>query len=73
MAVTAETLLRSCASMEVPRVWVGDTARYFENLAMRLVAEVLGTSHRFAVANSPWADAAVERMMREIVRAFKTD
>lgn len=70
-AVTAETLLPLCAVMGVPRRWVSDTARHFKNRALRLVADALGTWHRFAVANSPWIDRTVKRMMRGIMSTFQ--
>lgn len=57
--------------MGVPLVWMVDTARQNKNQALRLATEALGASHRFAVANSPWSNATVERMMREIVGTFK--
>ena len=50
--VTARTLLRWCLVVGVPRVWVSDTAKLFKNRAFRLVAEHLGTGHRFSVANT---------------------
>lgn len=39
--------------------------------ALQLVAESLGTSHRFVVANSAWTDGTVECMMRELVCTLK--
>lgn len=71
VAVTAETVLGWCVAMGVPRVSMNDTARHFKNQALRLVTEALGTSHRFAVANSPLINATVERMIREVVGTFK--
>ena len=36
-----------------------------------MVADTLGTSHHFAVANSAWTNGTVERMMRAIIRTLK--
>lgn len=42
--VTARMLLRWCAAVGVPRLWVDDTTIYIKNRALRLVAETLGVS-----------------------------
>lgn len=70
-AATAGVLRRRYAAMEVPQVWVSDTATHFKNRALRLMAKTLGVSHRFTIANSPWINGAVECIIREIVRTFK--
>lgn len=62
---------RWCAAIGVPWMWVSDTVRHFKTRALQLVAESVGTSHRFAVANSAWTNGTVEHMMRELVRIFK--
>lgn len=56
--------------MGVPWIWVSDTVRHFKNRALQLVAESVGTSHRFAVANSAWTSATVEHMMRELFNSM---
>ena len=37
--VAARTLLWWCSVIEVPRVWVNDTAKHIKSSALRLVAE----------------------------------
>lgn len=55
----------------MPNVWLGDPAGHFETWELQLVAETLGTTHRFAVANSPRTMETVESMIREKVQALK--
>lgn len=57
--------------MGVPGVQVNDTARYFKDRVLPLMAEVLGRSSQFTIAGSPWTNSRVERMVREIVGIFK--
>lgn len=37
---------------------------------MRLVAEALGVSHQFPVANTLWINGTVDRMLPEILPTF---
>lgn len=68
--IAVRVLLRWRAAMGVPRVRVSDTALHIKNRALRLVAERLGTTYHFAVANSAWTKGTVERLLREIIRTF---
>lgn len=70
-AVMTENLRRWCATIGVSRASVGDTARYFNNGALRLRAEALGTSHHFAAASLPSTNYMVESMARGTVHTFK--
>ena len=70
--VAARTLLRWCSVIGVRRVWVSDRAKYFKNLALRLVAAHLGADHRFSVADTAWANSTVDRMMLDIAKTFRT-
>ena len=50
---------------------MSNTAKYIKNRALRLVAQHLGTDHRFSVANTAWISGTVETMMLEIVKTFR--
>ena len=69
--VAARAVLRWCSVIGVPHVWVRDMAKYLKNRVLRLVAEQLGTNHRFSVVNTAWTNVTVERMMLEVVKTFR--
>ena len=70
--VTAKYLLIWCKTMEVPRVWVSDTATHFKNRVITQLSDALKVDHRFAVAYTPWSNGTCEPMVREVVRALKS-
>ena len=70
-ASTVKHLLRWCKTLGVPDVWMSDTASHFKNRVIKTPERELRVEHRFAVAISPWSNGTCERMMREVVRAFK--
>lgn len=56
---------------ESARSLVIDTTQNFKSWALQLVAETLEMVHRFEVANLPWTDGKVERMMHVIEGTLK--
>ena len=64
---TAASLLTWCKTLEVPRVWVSDTATHFKNAISARLREALRVDHQFAVAYSPWSNGTCERMVKEVV------
>lgn len=73
VAATPATLLRYCAAMGVPRVWMADTTRHFKTRALQLVGESLCTSHRCVVVSSMWTNGTVgaHGVQTNIVYTFK--
>ena len=70
--VTAASLLTWCKTLEVPRVWVSDTATHFKNAVLTRLREALRVDHQFAVAYSPWPKGTFERMVKEVVRSLRS-
>ena len=71
-ASTAKHPLRWYKTLEVPEVWVSNTASHFKNSVIKTLKGALRVEHRFLKANSPWSNGICERMMREVVRALNT-
>ena len=56
--------------MEVPRVWVSDTATHFKNRVIAQLSDALKEDHRFAVAYTPWSNGTSEGMVIEVLRVL---
>ena len=63
-ASTAKRLLKWCETLEVPEVWVSDTAWHFKKHVMKTLERAQRVEHMFAVANLPWSNGTCERIMR---------
>ena len=50
---------------------MGDTAIHLKNRLPAKLTTRLGVNHRFAVANSPWTNGAVENILEGNLRVLK--
>ena len=71
MEVAARSVLKWCASFEVPKAFTSDGGTHFTGQVMQMVSSRLGEVHHFGVANVSWSHGTVERMNREVVRTFR--
>ena len=69
--MTARTLIKWCALMGAPRVWVSDGAAHFKNGLLTMLAEALAVEHHFSVAHSAWTNGTAERFNTEIIQTAK--
>ena len=74
-ATAAETvlaLLTWFGTFGVADTWISDQGTHFMNEVMKGVCKALRTEHHFVTVYSPWANGAVERVNRELVRLMRT-
>ena len=56
----------------VPRILVSDGGTHFDNGIMKCLCKRFRATHHITTAYSPWANGAVERVMRELIRLLRT-
>jgi hypothetical protein len=69
--MAARGILSWCSVFGVPKVLVSDTASHFKNEMLGHLRSLLGCDHHFSVANVSFSNGTVERMVQEMIRAFK--
>ena len=68
----AEGILHWSATFGIPSFWVSDQGTHFRNAVIQEVQHRLRAEHHFISVYSPWANGAVERVNRELVRLMRT-
>jgi hypothetical protein len=75
VAATAEMAARGILEWAsiygMPEVWVSDNATHFKNQVLERLQALTGCDHRFTVANTPFSNGTVERMVQEVVKVMR--
>jgi hypothetical protein len=72
MEMAARGLMEWASIYGWPQVLVSDNASHFKNQVVERVCALTGTEQRFTVANTPFSNGTGERMVGEVVRAFRS-
>jgi hypothetical protein len=60
------------ANFQMMKVIISDQGPHFKNLMVNRLTQMLKINHHMVVAYSPWSNGSIERLNREVKRAFKT-
>lgn len=67
----ARAIIDWCAALGVPNGLMSDGPTHFKNETVRLVAKGLRVPHHFTLPYTPWSNGGIERLGKEILRAFR--
>jgi hypothetical protein len=70
-ATTEEAVVAWAAMFGVPSILVTDGASHFDNELVKALVKRFRAAHHITTAYAPWANGAIERVMRELVHLFR--
>ena len=70
--VTEEAVIAWCATFGVPSLLITDGGSHFDNTLVTAICKRFCARHHITTAYAPWANGAIERVMRELVRLYRT-
>jgi uncharacterized membrane protein YgcG len=70
--VTEEAVIAWCAMFGVPSMLITDGGSHFDNTLVTAICKRFRARHHITTAYAPWANGAIERVMRELVRLYRT-
>lgn len=68
----SDGILHWCATFGIAPFWLSDQGNHFRNALLQEVRHRLRAEHHFVSVYSLWANGAVERVNRELVRLMRT-
>ena len=68
---TERALIHWAAIFGVPKIIVSDGGSHFNNNLVKALIRRFRARHHITTPYSPWANGAVERVMREVIRLFR--
>ena len=60
------------ANFQMMKVIISDQGPHFKSMMVNRLTQMLKINHHMVVAYSPWSNGSIERLNREVKRAFKT-
>jgi hypothetical protein len=70
--VVAQSILSWMSRYGMPRIHISDQGSHFKNLVIAELSRLTGFKQRFTIPYTPYSNGTVERVNREILRAFRS-